>query len=50
MYAISIIDLLIDKIYCFTDKTNQKPLYFYKEDNTFLLIKYLYFAFLNILL
>ena len=36
MYAISIIDLLIDKIYCFTDKTNQKPLYFFKEDNTFL--------------
>ena len=36
MYAISIIDLLTNKIFIFTDKANQKPLYFYKKDNTLL--------------
>lgn len=37
MFAITIIDLIKQKIYTFTDKTNQKPLYFYKKNSTLII-------------
>ena len=37
MFAITIIDLIKDEIYTFTDKTNQKPLYFYKKNSTLMI-------------